>query len=424
MTLPLDTFRSVLGYNPFHFWGLANSKVPITSACNSWVKEYAWQNADAAGRVDIRHAILSAESRLREYLGFNVGVHFVEEVINYPRLPNPGMWRYNFPIDARGLRVAVQLPEGEILAMGVETHTALDLAAAVVLTDRDSDGLTDTFTLTVDITGLTITADEVAVYFPASERLDGQPIGERWLIAPLQINISGNTLTIIGRSWLIVRPILYEGAKPQPIDPDDDSNYADTLEVYRRYAEPNGLTTDDSQAVLIWETLSGASCARACNGLSFASGYSDPSAEGYALARAGLRDAARGWIHPGETVLNTDGTWSEIKWSGCRAPERVLARYQAGIKYQRTDSLQAGSSWEMIITRLTAAEMMRPICGCDEANQELYRWQFDLSRSAGANDEQYSISQEDLNNPLGRRAGAVYAWKQIKNLRQTRAHLA
>jgi len=41
-----------------------------------------------------------------------------------------------------------------------------------------------------------------------------------------------------------------------------------------------------------------------------------------------------------------------------------------------------------------------------------------LARSAGANDEQYAIGPGDLDNPFGTLRGQVYAWKQVKNLRQ------
>ena len=66
--------------------------------------------------------------------------------------------------------------------------------------------------------------------------------------------------------------------------------------------------------------------------------------------------------------------------------------------------------------RLAAAELSTRVCACDTANRELYRWQFDLSRAAGANDEQYQISANDLDNPFGTRAGQVAAWKEVKHL--------
>ncbi len=59
-----------------------------------------------------------------------------------------------------------------------------------------------------------------------------------------------------------------------------------------------------------------------------------------------------------------------------------------------------------------AAELARPICACDSANKELYRWQFDLA-TATSEAEQYQLDLTDLANPIGTRRGHVAAWKQI-----------
>lgn len=427
-TLPLDSFRNVISYNPFHFWGLTNDLVPITSKCNTIVSEYAWQTSDAAGRDNIRESIASAESILRNHLKFNVGVHYVESVVNYPKLRDPSMIRYA-AVDPRGQRLALQMPEGMIIDTGIETRLVIDPAAAVVITDQFGDGVNDTFTLTVDITGVDVESDEIAVYFAAADRFDGMPVSEKWRVAPVNISISGNIATITGRVWLIVKPVLYQGVVVQQIDPNDANNFVNELLVVKRYANSNGTTIDTAEAVLIWETnpsniCAGSSgCFMACDGLSFESGYADPHAEAYAIARVGKRDAELGWLHVGESVYNVDGTWQEISFSGCTPPNRVLVRYKSGIDYDNVNMLQNGANWRLIVSRLAAAELMQRICACDIANQELYRWQFDVSRSAGANDEQYTISDEDLNNPLGlTRLGAIYAWKQIKLLRQVRTY--
>lgn len=412
--LALDEFRRVIAYHPYHFWQLAGSAVPVTSKCNSLVHEYSWQDAEAAGRDNVREAIALSHQRLAEHLGYWVGPHYVETVVPYPRLADPRMQRF-VDVDARARRVALQLPEGRIDSFGVETFLSIDPAAAVVLSDSYGDGVIDTFTLTVNLAGVDAEADEIAVYFASCDRLDGDPIGERWEIAPINVSITGVTATITGRSWLIVEPVLYQGVNSAPLDPADVSIYVSELAVVKHYANPDGTTIDNAQAVLIWET-DPAQCAIPCCGLEFASGYSDPHAEGYALARVGIRDAERGWVHPGESILNADGTWSEIDWSGCKPPDRALLRYKAGAAWS--------TAWRQTVARLAAAELSRAICACDAANQELYRWQFDLSRAAGANDEQYQISPADLANPLGTRAGQVFAWKRIESQRLTRAYIA
>ena len=63
--------------------------------------------------------------------------------------------------------------------------------------------------------------------------------------------------------------------------------------------------------------------------------------------------------------------------------------------------------------------MARPICACDTANREWYRWQQDLART-NKDDELYTVSPQDLNNPFGTRRGHVWAWRQVLNLHQKR----
>ena len=81
MTLPIDTWRQILAFHPFHFWQMANSTTPITSACNGLVKEYAWQSVDAVGRQEIREAIQTAEDRLAECLGYAVAPRATSDVL-------------------------------------------------------------------------------------------------------------------------------------------------------------------------------------------------------------------------------------------------------------------------------------------------------------------------------------------------------
>ena len=54
------------------------------------------------------------------------------------------------------------------------------------------------------------------------------------------------------------------------------------------------------------------------------------------------------------------------------------------------------------------------------ANREVARWQFDLARSSGADDEAYVTSPSDLENPFGTRRGHVDAWRTVRSLRLAR----
>lgn len=427
----IEAWRRIIGYNPYHFWGLSNASTPLTSACNTLVKEYAWQGADAVGRQEIRNAIETAKNRLHEFLGYRVGQQYVTKELIYPR-PNDRRMQYAYSIDASGRWLSVNACEGYIQAMGAEAFTDIDTGAAVAYSDEFSDGITDTGTLTVNLAGVTSDADEIAIYFNSADRLNGEGRTERWRIYPEEISISGNTATIKIRSWLLVRPVVYQGYRQNAIDPDNTGAganvFAQTLDVARRYTDPNGITTDTAQATLIWESPPYPSwycVGGVCNGLAYDDSIDDPAALASSIARAGIRDAKRGEVYAGKAVYDADTqSFHAINWGGCRQPDRVVLRYLAGASIGEVESrLCYGGTWSQVVARLAAGELSRRICACDQANHELYRWQFDRSRTAGANDEQYQISQGDLDNPLGTSAGAIYAWKQVRNLQLMRGFI-
>jgi hypothetical protein len=107
--------------------------------------------------------------------------------------------------------------------------------------------------------------------------------------------------------------------------------------------------------------------------------------------------------------------WYSINWSVYREPDRVLVRYLAGYPLDQNGNMDR--KWRTIVARLAMAELGKRIAAAEVANRELWHWQYDLARAAGANDEQYAIGANDLENPFGTLRGQVYAWKQVKNLR-------
>lgn len=432
--LPLESFRNILGWNPFHFWGLSNSTVPIMAKCPQLVKEYAWQDVDAAGRDDIRHAIESAEGQLADYLGYSVAPKYSEITVAWPRYYDNSRERIA-AIDATGRWIAPRLPNsGFLQAVGVESLTLVGTATkstppaggdTLVFSDKDGDTLNDTFTITMNTAETD--PDKLAVYFVAADRLDSEPVGARWRIEPVQVAISAGVATIIGRIWLLVRPIKYQGVAVGSLDPGDLAStgpYAQSLQVYVRTTDPTGTTITNAQATLIWETSPchgwWCCCAGCSSGATYnpAGAIADPAALASAVGRGTIRDARTGLVGVGEAVYNsTTGIWSAIPWDVCSEPDRVTVRVLAG--YPLVEQ-QMAATYRTVVARLAMAELGRPVCACDGANRELHRWQFDLARSAGANDEAFGfISREDLSNPLGTRRGAVMAWKQIRNLRVT-----
>ncbi len=425
---PVEGWRKAIGYHPWHFWGLVDDGLlKLTSACNKAVPEYSWQAADMPSRDMLRQAIITAESRLREHLNYSVGQHFITETLRYPR---PTHYGHEFlgGSGSDGRWMNVQLAEGYVRGLGVETLETIDATATVAVSDDDGDGYDETVTITASTT--VTDPDQIAVYFGASDRLDGDPVSERYRIAPLKVTISGGTVTIKGRRWQFVRPIRYEGLGSVGIDPSGSNVFSSTVAIMRRYNDPAGTTTDTAQAVLVWETAPYPEWATHCGSgnLVFADGSADPAAEAYAIARCVVRDGRLGEIGIGAATYDADsGQWTGTAWGTCRQPDRVIVRYHSGVKLSSlesaTNSNFLAGDWDKVISRLACAELPDRQWSCDKANQEIYHWKFDLARAAGANDEQYRIADENLTNPFGTARGAVYAWNRVRNLVVTRAVL-
>lgn len=422
--LPVWTFFEVLGFHPWHAFGIAGTgDLRADSGCDTLIRRYEWQNSDASGSKAIEEAIESAETKLRQYLGYSVAPHYVTETIAWPQAAAP--W------GSDGRWLDMQLSEGETRAIGVETLTAIQVAAAVAYSDADGDGFDDTFTISAATTITDIS--QIAVYFSTGDRFNGwgatTALSPRWRVQPLQISISAGTVTIRGPKQLCVRPIKYEGAiniGANGLDPSTAGNFVTTLDIYQRYTATDGNTVATSQAVIIWETRPSHGWWCCCSGCSSSDPYSgspyDVAATAQAVARVGIRDSRHGLITAAESSYDsTTSIWSALDWSVCSRPDRVTVRYLAGFPLGSDGQMQ--EPFRTLVARMAMAELARAVCGCDSANRELYRWQFDLSQTARG-DELFGISPENLNNPFGTRRGHVYAWKAVQNLRHFTGILA
>lgn len=413
--LPLDSWRAEIGIHPWFFWGMAHpQRMPIDSKCSPLTFEYAWQGSDTAGRDDLRRAIERAEEMLSSYLLYRVAPQYTEQTIDWLRYGVTGWERYA-NADATGRRVAVELPEGYVQAVGIEQLTLINTATVaggeLVYSDEFSTGFDDTFTITLP-TAVT-DPDQIAVYFAASDRLDGAAVGARWRIEPVRVSISGGNVTIVGRKWLLVKPILYETPRPQALDPTLTTTFVTSLEVYERTTNEAGTSTMTSQALLIYESNDCGACwgRWCCGGGPPAS--SDPTTTGTVIARAGIRDSQLGLVTPGPAVYDTSaGTWSSV-WNcgGMCDPDRVTVRYLAG--YPLVGG-QMDPHWRGVVAKLATAELKRRICACRESNERLHDLQQDMALQS-TQTERYQISQRDYDNPFGLRRGHIQAWKAAQD---------
>lgn len=401
--MPLETLRRFLQHNPYHFWGMQNPKVPVSSQCNTIVPEYGYQMGYGVGRDEMRRTIAYAEEKLATYLGYDVAPRYRSDILDWP-LSGNGQYRHT--ANSLGRYLSVTTPRGYVQAVGVEARTLIQTNAPVTLSKTISPK--DSFTVTV---ATTITdSQSIAVYFSAADRYDGSGIGPRWRIQPVDVSISGGVATITGAAWLLVKPSLFQSFAFTSVDPDTDTNFAATVDVVSITTNPDGQTVDDSQATFIWETTPWPGFCTVCTNTPSST---DPAAVGKAIARVGIRDAQMGILSAAPAVYaSSQAQWQGTGFAGCTDPDRIEVRYLAGLPLVHG---QMHSFWSDIVCLLTLAELPGPICACKEANQRISHWQQDLARSSGVEQFAY-ISSADLANPLGTRRGHIEAWKKINEL--------
>jgi hypothetical protein len=406
----LDTFRAQSQSHPWWFWGMAGSgpAAVVTSSdrranCRPIIRQYGWQAGDAVSRSQIAQTLSEAEALLAEHLGYPIAPAFREATIPWPTLADRRLTRTP-PIGSDGHWLSMPLPDGEIRAVGLETLTALG-TAAVNYIDDDGDTLVDRFT--VSIADTTTPLDQIVVGFTSADRFDGSALSARWLVRPTTATRSGGIVTVTGRAWCCVRPVLYEGTQPQALnglDPELTTIYAEQLTVARHYAAPGGTTPETAQAMLIWESQPWPWCACPNNS-------SDPASYAVAVARVGIRDAATGLVTPAEAVYDaaTD-TWAAADcwgWWGCRPPDRVLVRYQAGLPLHQGE---VAPPWDRLITAMASAMLGRPLAGCEDTVSLIHQWQTDVTRAAGGTTFQ---AQRSADNPFGPRRGQIDAYQEV-----------
>lgn len=426
--LPLESWRRYYGFSPWHFNNLSGDKVKV-DGCDETVKQYAWQSQNRPSREDITRAISDAEDIILRDVGYAIAPHFaVKSDERYPRFFDHTLMRANSS-DASSHWASVDVGEGYVRKVGVETWTLLG-TPAVTLSDSDSDGVNDTFTTAPIPTALLGNQiDDIEVYYAAADRLDSDPAGPQWRIAPVKIRQTGGNLIVTGRSWLITSPIKQQVVSVPNLDVQTAANYVTTLDIYRHYTDPNGTTLDTVPAYFTWETAPWPRIALGCcqaDSLPFNTQAYDPEAIATMLCRANVRDDGKlGKVYMGAAQFDVNtGLWSGIAWGSCRPPDRVTIRYQAGYPLSggiyTGATLQAGQvdeRWVRIVSRLSASLLGRPIEACGVANRLLSDMQFDVARSSGAADEAYGLTTKTLLEcPYGTRRGALLAWKEMERM--------
>lgn len=387
--LSLDEWAQIIGINPLHFNGFSSSSFPDT-VCGDVFFQYDWQNADRVGRDTIAMAIYQAEQEIAMEVGYNLMPDWtVAERLEYPQPGMPGVIGYG--INPRGMLKSVEVKRGWIISGGVKTKLLLERAAAVIRSDVDGDGYSETATVTSAVT-FTDT-NEVHIYFVGH---DGE---DSYEIRPIKVAISGGFATITFKSWQLPDLTRLEYLNVSPLDADDPASYETTVDVYRVYNDPS------TQVQMMWENDEDLNCCGTCVACEF----------GTQAGCFHLRDARLGMVVPAPGAWDAaNSQFTAQEWTACREPDQVRLWYYSGyvdLKMARPYA-EMSNYWKAAVAYFAASKFERAVCGCSNVNQFIERWRRDgafVSKEEGG----FNMTAEMASNRLGTTMGALYAWKRI-----------
>jgi hypothetical protein len=408
--LPLAEWARLLGLDPLHFGQVQIRNQP--TVCDAVWLQYEYQASERVGREAVARAIREAEDDIERHLGFRVLPAWeVDERVLMPRALRPENVNLS-ATDVRGYPNSVKAGWGYFVTGGIRATTLLDADAAIVYTDEDGDDYKETATVTVAVPAGTDPC-QVRVYFPGEGALD------EWEIRPASVSVAGAVATITFRRELALLPELAEAyprddGTPAAADGETDANFLTTVDVYRVYNDPS------QQVSFLWEPVGECGCGTPdCSICSY-------SAQTGCLHLRSAPRLSRIAFSPGDWDADTEA-FTSAGWAVGRQPDQARLWYLAGYQDptlacpRRTLSRDLARS----IAIYAASILDRPVCDCASAKAAVDRWRKDLAFVGGADElSEYNVREDDLNNPLGSRAGAVYAWKRVKDLQIGQAAFA
>lgn len=389
--LPLDTFAKILGIHPLHFNQVYLDTLAPARVCGTPLIQYAWQEADRTGRDEIAQAVAQAEDMIAREIGFKLLPTWeLDDHTRFIQAANTSLVNA-YGINARGIWQAIQTHWGYVYQGGIEAKSLICANSAIVFSDIDGDGYTETATITCNTT--VTDPEEIAIYYPGSNGDDA------WEIRPINVVIAGGVATITCRRELLVMSDLMEAFQPTGVDGLVDANFLDEVDVYRHY-------TDSSQQVqFLWEPGPGV-----CNcGLSTCAICSQTTQYGCTF----VRDHRLGFLGV------TPGTWNGsgfdyVSYTGNRQPDSCRIWYRAGWRdpKQNTPMITMDPNFARAVTYLAVSLLDRPLCNCDHIKAISTHWQSDFSIIN--RDHSYRVDKAVLQNPLGTTRGAQYAWRLVQ----------
>lgn len=310
------------------------------------------QSADMLGREEVAQALQDAEWLVAKVLNTFPAPQERSDTLSYPRphdLTYGQLW-----YGESGRLKSVRTEYGGVISVGVYTDTLIEADAAVTTNNPYGDDFDTTWEVQVAVEAGT-TADEIAVFFSATDRFD--LLIEDMEIRPVSVSITGNTATIRGHITQLVTIDHYLKLVPESLNATD-TIYATTVDVYRR-------TVDLGQAgTIVFDNPYWLPCYDAANG----GGACVVSLNSACFKATNTR---QGWIAPVPAEWDSTAASYTFAYPQAQlfAPSRVLVNYICG--YPRVNG-RMYRPLAQAVAYLATALLPSRTCGCDRADQRLY----------------------------------------------------
>lgn len=393
--LPLDRVAKQLGIDPFHFNGITAENRRNAYACSDTWFQHDWQSSGKLSREAVAFAVRQAEDVVVKFLGWWPIPQWLEEDVELPQYYKTEWWNTT---NAQGGSKSITTSYGFVQEVGRKTSSYID-TPATVFSDEDGDGFDETVTVSF-VTSVT-EEDELHLYYPDKSGQDS------WEIRPVDsITIAGGTATIVFSKsliplWDLVEQIPEDGDAHILIDGDDNTNFLQTVDAYRVYADPS------QQITFTYDPST-----YACNGVPGAVN-TDTGCLFIKNSRLGILSYTRAdWDEDTETYTKGYFRYKPLKGT---------IYYRAGKADQRETfpNRQVDQSLERLISFYAMSLVDKELCGC--CNQRNVWGYMTKDMSEVSRDESHALPWNIYENPLGTSRVAIMLWKYLQQIKLTKS---
>lgn len=349
--LSLTEWCEVIGINPYL---VAQIGVPASDLgidlgqCENVFWQTANRFSDHLSREDIANAILQAETYFSQWALTHPAPKAESYEVLYPRPANltyRQLWS-----GASGRLKTIEANMGNIISVGVYTETEIEANVSLTFSNPYGDAFDTQFSLSVTVPAGT-TADEVVCYFSAGD-IPSALSQSDCEVRPLKVTISGNTATIYGEVFQIVKLPNYLKIAPVALNATDATIFVDTLDVYRR-------TIDLTQSgTLYWDN----------------DGCANPPCTVYSTSACFQEtNKKQGYIAPIPALFDeATQQYNRLYPLRASAPDRVNLNVISGIP--RDANGRMAEPYKTVIAYLATGKFIQDkTCGCAQADNIIYK---------------------------------------------------